>query len=68
MLKDFAEDLEKNSYWKTALYMYYLYGEDNIRNYKSAVEAITAETVQATLKQLVSAGNIYEVVMFPEEK
>ena len=28
--------------------------------------AITAETVQATLKQLVDAGNMFEVVMFPE--
>ena len=68
MLKDFAEDLEKNSYWKRALYMYYMYGENNIRDYKAAVEAITAETVQSTLKQLVGADNVFEVVMFPEEK
>ena len=46
--------------------MYYMYGVDNIRNYKAAVENITAETVQSTLKQLVSAGNVLEVVMFPE--
>ena len=38
----------------------------NIRDYKAAVEAITAETVQATLKELVKAGNMFEVVMFPE--
>jgi zinc protease len=68
MLKDYAEDLEKNSYWKRALYMYYMYGENNIRDYKATVEGITAETVQSTLKQLVSAGNVFEVVMFPEEK
>ena len=68
MLKDYAEDLEKNSYWRNALYMYYFYGQNNIRDYKPAVEAITAETVQATLKQLVDAGNVFEVVMFPEEK
>ena len=66
MLKDFQEDLEKNSYWRNALYSYYMYGKNTIRDYKPAVEAITAETVQKTLKQLVAAGNMYEVVMFPE--
>jgi predicted Zn-dependent peptidase len=66
MLKDYQEDLEKNSYWRTALYLYYLYGQNNIRDYKAAVENITAESVQNTLKQLVNAGNMFEVVMFPE--
>ena len=47
--------------------MYYMYGVNNIRDYKPAVEAITAESVQATLKKLVSAGNVLEVVMFPEK-
>ena len=63
---NFQEDLEKNTYWRRALYSYYMYGENNIRDYKAAVEAITAETVQQTLKKLVSAGNVFEVVMFPE--
>lgn len=67
MLKDYQEDLEKNTWWRQALYMYYLYGENDITDYRPAVEAITAETVQATLKQLVSAGNVFEVVMFPAE-
>jgi zinc protease len=66
MLKDYQEDLEKNSYWRTALYMYYLYGQNNIRDYKAAVENITAQSVQSTLKQLVDANNMFEVVMFPE--
>ena len=66
MLKDYQEDLEKNTYWRQSLYMYYMYGENNIRDYKAAVEAITAETVQATLRELVKAGNMFEVVMFPE--
>ena len=66
MLKDYQEDLEKNTYWRRALYMYYMYGINNIRDYKPAVEAITAQTVQQTLQQLVDAGNVFEVVMFPE--
>ena len=67
MLKDYQEDLEKNSYWRKTLYMYYMFGINNIRDYKSVVEGITAEKVQQTLKQLVDAGNVYEVVMFPEK-
>lgn len=66
MLKDYQEDLEKNTWWRQALYMYYMYGENDIRDYKPAVEAITAETVQITLKELLKAGNVFEVVMFPE--
>jgi zinc protease len=65
MLKDFQEDLEKNSYWDTALYMYYMYGINYIADYQAAVEDITAETVQSTLKQLVASGNMFEVVMLP---
>ncbi len=66
MLKDFQEDLEKNTFWRSTLYLYYMYGTNEVRDHKAAVEAITAETVQATLKQLVGAGNMFEVVMFPE--
>ena len=65
MLKDFEEDLEKNNYWRTILSVYYKEGINYITDYKVAVEAITAETVQATLKKLVEAGNMFEVVMLP---
>jgi predicted Zn-dependent peptidase len=44
-----------------------MFGINNIRDYKPVVESITAEKVQQTLKQLVDAGNVYEVVMFPEK-
>ena len=65
MLKDFEEDLEKNNYWKTVLSTYYKHDINYITEYKAAVEALTAETVQETLKKLVSAGNVFEVVMLP---
>ncbi len=66
MLKDFQEDLEQNSFWRSTLYQYYMYGTNEVRDYKAVVEAITGKTVQSTLKQLVEAGNMFEVVMFPE--
>ena len=68
MLKDFQENLEKNTFWRQTLYMYYMYGWNEVHDYKATVEGITAETVHSTLKQLVGAGNVFEVVMFPEEK
>ena len=66
MLKDFQEDLEKNTFWRQTLYMYCMYGVNEVRDYKAAVEAISAESVQSTLKELLKAGNMFEVVMFPE--
>lgn len=66
MLKDYQEDLEKNTFWRNAIYNYCMFGTNEMHDYKATVEAITAETVQATLKELVKAGNVYEVVMFPE--
>jgi zinc protease len=65
MLKDFEEDLEKNGYWSDVISIYYKNGINYITDYKAAVEAITAEIVQATLKKLVEAGNVFEVVMLP---
>ncbi len=68
MLKDFQEDLEKNDWWiEDGLYNYYNVGQNLVLEYQAAVEAITAETVQETLRQLVSAGNVFEVVMTPAE-
>jgi zinc protease len=65
MLKDFEEDLEKNGYWKDLLSVYYKNGINYVTDYKAAVEDITAETVQETLKKLVASGNMFEVVMLP---
>ena len=45
--------------------MYYMYNINYIADYKAAVENITAESVQNTLKKLVASGNMFEVVMLP---
>lgn len=67
MLKDYDENLEKNGYWlNTILYSYYTYGENYLTGYPEAVRALSAESVQAMLRKLVSAGNMFEVVMLPE--
>ena len=40
---------------------------DYFHGYQEAVTAITAESVQQTLKKIVAAGNVMEVVMMPAE-
>lgn len=66
LLKGYEEDLEKNGFWRFALYNYYMFGENDIHDYRTAVNGITAESVQAMLKRIVASGNVIEVVMFPE--
>lgn len=67
MLKDYAEDIEDNSFWMTILDRYYNDNINYVRDYRDAVNAITAESVQATLKVLADQGNVMEVVMSPEK-
>ena len=66
MIKDFAEDLEKNGWWMEALEEYYRYDINLVADYEEAVKAVTAESVQKTLQKLVQSGNVFEVVMMPE--
>jgi zinc protease len=46
MLKDYQENLENNKYWRSALYLYYMYGINNINRiivslYNSLCHSIT---------------------------
>ena len=66
MLKDFEENLRDNSWWQNAIIRYLHYGENLVTDYKNAVEALSAESVQQTLKQIVEENNVIEVVMMPE--
>jgi predicted Zn-dependent peptidase len=38
-----------------------------LTEYKNAVNAITSESVQKTLKQIIDQGNVIEVVMMPAD-
>ena len=68
MLKDFAEDIEKNNWWQnTALYNFYINNIDYYNDYKAAVTAISSESIKATLTKLVEQGNVVEVVMSPKQ-
>jgi zinc protease len=67
MLKKYTEDVAENGWWSGALERYYMDKINMVDDYKASVEAITAEKIQATLKDIVSQGNVLEVVMKPAE-
>jgi len=68
LLKDFAEDIEKNDYWDgDILPSYYLWGVDYYTGFNDLIKGITSETVKNTLNQLLKSGNVFEVVMMPKE-
>ena len=67
MLKKYTEDLAENGWWLSALERYYQYKLNLVDDYKASVEALTPASIQATLKAIVSQGNVMEVVMKPAE-
>jgi len=67
MLKKYTEDLAENEWWQNAVERYYQDKLNLVEDYKASVEALTPEVIQSTLKNIVSAGNVLEVVMKPAE-
>lgn len=67
MLKKLTEDLAENGWWMNALNLYYQDKINLVNNYKATVEALSVESIQATLKNIVEQGNVIEVVMKPIE-
>ncbi|MDR3652561.1 MAG: insulinase family protein [Paludibacter sp.] len=67
MLKKYTEDIAENSWWQSTVQRYYQDKINLVSDYKASVEALTSEKIQATLKSIVSQGNVMEVVMKPTE-
>ena len=67
MLKKYTEDLAENGWWQSAVQRYYQDKLNLVDDYKASVEALTPEVIQSTLKNIVSQGNVLEVVMKPTE-
>jgi zinc protease len=67
MLKTYTENLAENSWWQGAVVRYYQDKLNLVTDYKASVNALTPELIQSTLKNIVSQGNVMEVVMKPAE-
>ena len=65
LLKQYAEDLNENSWWINALSVYYQDNIDFPEHYKESVERLTSESVQSLLRSITDQQNIIEVVMSP---
>ena len=63
--KNLPERRQTNSYWQNALINYELYGRDMDVENEAAINALTKEKIQATLQEVLSQGNLIEVVMKP---
>jgi zinc protease len=67
MIKKYSEDLRENSWWSGTLVNFYQDKINYVEDYTAAVEALTSEKIQSTLRKLTEQGNILEVVMKPAE-
>jgi zinc protease len=65
MLKKYSEDMADNGWWQSVLERYYQDKINLVSDYKASVEALTIESVKATLKSVTDQGNVLEVVMKP---
>ncbi|MBP1637333.1 MAG: peptidase domain protein, partial [Bacteroidetes bacterium] len=65
LMKQYKQDLEQNSWWSSKLKVYYQDGLNYRTDYKSAVDALTSESIQKTLKSIADQKNVIEIVMKP---
>lgn len=65
LLKQYEESLLTCDNWLDYLNLYYQFGINYVKDYKTTVQNITADEIRSILKQLVSAGNNLEVVISP---
>ena len=63
--KNIPESRQRNNWWLNGLELYYTYGEDRDALYETAVNAISKESIQATLNEILGQGNFTELVMKP---
>ena len=63
--KQYTQDLEQNDWWASTLKLYYEDGINNVKDYKSAVDALTSNQFVKP-ENIVDQGNVIEVVMMPE--
>jgi zinc protease len=67
LLKQYAQDVEENSWWNSAVYNFYRNKLDYPANYKAAVQKLSSAQIQSTLKALRDQKNTLQVVMMPEK-
>jgi zinc protease len=63
--KNIPESRLRNSYWQNAIERYLLYGHDSDAENEAAVNALDKAKIQKVAQELLSQGNLVEMVMKP---
>ena len=63
--KNIPESRQRNNWWRNGIELYLTYGEDRDTAYEAAVNAISKELIQNTLKAVLAQDNFAELVMKP---
>lgn len=65
LLKNYEDQKRQNQFWMSHLLIYYFYREDFYSDYHSTLEDITTDDIKTIAKELLSQGNLIEVIMSP---
>lgn len=68
MQKKYAENLQENGYWLGILDDYYFHGLNRQTPQQEIINNMTPNKIKALTKDLLSQGNVVEVLMEPEKK
>ena len=63
--KNIPESRQRNNWWKDNIEIFLLRGEDRDASYAQAVDGLSKELIQNTLKEILSQDNFAELVMRP---
>jgi len=63
--KNIPESRQLNNWWRNGIELHEMYGEDRDAAYEAAVNGLTKEQIQNTLKEILAQDNFVELVMKP---
>ncbi len=63
ILKNIQEYRESNDYWKSCLENYLVFGDNNDARYEAAVNGLSKELIQNTMREILAQDNFIELVM-----
>ena len=63
--KNLPEDRQRNNYWRNAILDFVQYQQNIDADTEAAISSLSKENIQATLQEIVAAGNFIDLVMKP---
>ncbi len=66
-MKQYKDNQIENGWWRNAIALYYKKGINLVTDYEKAVNDLSSESIQETLKTLMAPGNFIEFKMDPKK-